>query len=301
MLFGSEDFKNNLLNNVAKCEQEQGFRVIYGAVVGSISKGIQYCNSDYDTRFLYINNTFPKEIIIPDSIAEEKIIYRKYFDDTPFDKIPFWEFSSFLQFLINPMIDNKFSVGLYNVVGWTFLSPYTYDPYGIQNKILPLIQKTFYKDYCIEYHKTLLEHINLEDKQVITKDYLGALHAALSIDWMRKYNEYPPLYMRTLVSIEPSLADIAEELLLTAQTEDRKFVYEPSSRKYYSSHCIIYTEHIALLDSYIARVKEDMKTFKCTKITNELQAENRRSVQRIYNIIDKTLNREEKVRYINKE
>lgn len=98
MLFGSEDFKNNLLNNVAKCEQEQGFRVIYGAVVGSISKGIQYCNSDYDTRFLYINNTFPKEIIIPDSIAEEKLFIENILTIHHLIKFHFGSFHHFCNF-----------------------------------------------------------------------------------------------------------------------------------------------------------------------------------------------------------
>lgn len=298
MLFGNENIRKELLNEVAICEKEQGFKVIFGAMVGSISKGLQYYDSDYDTRFLYINKDFPQRIFVPDEIEEKEIIYRKYFDDTPYEWIPFWEFSSFLQFLINPMIDGKFSTGLYNVVGWTFLSPYIYDPYGILNKIFPIIQKIFYKDYSIEYHKDLLESFDLDREKIVAKDYVYALHSALTIDWISKYNEYPPIYMRTLLSLDSSLTEEVEVLWKTARKEAREYIISKGSKQLYESHYNVYIHHVERIDKYIEYVKSFVKDFKGTRMPETLKNDYRNKVQLIYDIVERLMRDEEKVRNV---
>ena len=55
MLFGTEELQKKLMEEVMACEKEKHMKVVYGALVGSISKGLQLIDSDYDTRFLYIN------------------------------------------------------------------------------------------------------------------------------------------------------------------------------------------------------------------------------------------------------
>lgn len=298
MLFGSENIRKEILNEVSICEKEKGFKVIFGAVVGSISKGLQCYDSDYDTRFLYVNKDFPQRILIPDEIEEKEIIYRKYFDDTPYEKIPFWEFSSFLQFLINPMIYRKFSTGLYNVVGWTFLSPYIYDPYGIQNKILPIIQKYFYRDYSLEYHKDLLESFDLENEKIAAKDYVNALHSALTIDWINKYNEYPPVYIRTLLSLDTSLIEALETLWGMVRKEVRKYVTSTSSEQFCESRYNVYTQHVERIDRYIEQIKSAVKDFKGGRMPADLQRDCRDKVQELYDMIERILNDEEKVRNV---
>lgn len=298
MLFGNEHIQKELLNEVAICERERGFKVIFGAMVGSISKGLQYYDSDYDTRFLYVNKDFPDKIFIPDEIEEKEIIYRKYFKDTPYEWIPFWEFSSFLQFLVNPMIDKKFSVGLYNVVGWTFLSPYIYDPYGIQNKILPLIQKLFYSDYSIEYHKDWLESFDLNNDTVVAKDYVYALHSALTIDWINKYNEYPPIYMRTLLSLKPDLRGDVEEMWGTAREEARKYITSTGVQQLSEAHYNVSTHHVESVDRYIEQIKSSVKDFKGSRMSDALQLDCRNKVQEIYGIVERVLSDEEKVRNV---
>lgn len=298
MLFGNEHIQKELLNEVAICEREKGFKVIFGAMVGSISKGLQYYDSDYDTRFLYVNKDFPDKIFVPDEVEEKEIIYRKYFEDTPYEWIPFWEFSSFLQFLVNPMINKKFSVGLYNVVGWTFLSPYVYDPYGIQNKILPLIQKHFYSDYSIEYHKNLLESFDLNKEIIVAKDYVYALHSALTIDWINKYNEYPPIYMRTLLSLRTDLIEDIEELWGTAREEAKEYITSTGSQQLYESHYNVYTHHVERVDRYIEQIKSDVKDFKASRMSVGLQRDCRNNVQEIYSIVKRVLSDEEKVRNV---
>lgn len=299
MLFGDEKIRQRILQEIATCEKEKGFRVIYGAMVGGISKGLQYCDSDYDTRFLYINDDFPRNIIIPRDVEENKIIYRKYFDSEPFEWIPFWEFSSFLQFLVDPSIDHKFSNGLYNVVGWTFMSPYNYDPYGLQNKILPLIQNIFYKDYCIVYHKNLLNSFNLENENIVAKDYLYALHAALSINWMMKFNEYPPIYMPTLLSAEPKLIKEVEKLMQTAQREAREHALKAEKNVLHDSHYKIFTQHNVIIDDFIQCIKDITQKSNYGVLTEKEQDELRRKVNRIYEIVINTIECEEKVKKVN--
>ncbi|MCM1426127.1 MAG: nucleotidyltransferase domain-containing protein [Eubacterium sp.] len=299
MLYGNELIQERIQQEIAYCEKTRGIKVIYGANVGGISKGLQYKDSDYDTRFLYINKDFPKKIFIPENIAEKEIIYRKYYDGTPFEWLPFWEFSSFIQFLINPSIDHKFSTGLYNVVGWTFLSPYNYDPYGIQAKILPLIQKIFHKDYCIAYHRDLLESFSLDGDIIVAKDYMYALHAALTINWIEKYNEYPPIYMHTLLADEPSIYPEVCKIIKCYQNEAAEFVDKSTHRKLHDTHFKIMTKHIHVVDEYLEKTQRKLEMFRVREITEEQVAEYKIIIKEIYSIVEYAIDSEENVNGVN--
>lgn len=299
MLYGDKEIQERIQNEIAICEKERGIKVIYGAIVGGISKGLQHKDSDYDTRFLYIEKDFPEKIFEPEKVAEKEIIYRKYFDGTPFEWIPFWEFSSFMQFLINPSIDHKFSTGLYNVVGWTFLSPYNYDPYGIQMKILPLIQKIFHKDYCIAYHKDLLESFPLKEENVFVKKYMYALHAALSINWMYKYNEYPPVYIKTLLADEPHMYDEVCKQIKSCQNEAAAFVDKSSEVKLHNTSTTLMMKHLDIVDEYLDMTKKKLESFQVRNLTEEDKVKRLDIIKRIYNIVDLTLCSEEKVKGVN--
>ncbi len=74
MLYGNNEINKKILEEITLCEMDQGIKVIYGANVGGISKGLQYKDSDYDTRFLYINRDFPEKIYEPQNIIEKEII-----------------------------------------------------------------------------------------------------------------------------------------------------------------------------------------------------------------------------------
>ncbi len=299
MLFGNKEMQENIQKEIAVCEKELGITVIFGANVGGISKGLQYKDSDYDTRFLYIEDDFPEKIRFPEKVAEKEIIYRKYFEDTPYEWIPFWEFSSFMQFLINPSIDYKFSAGLYNVVGWTFLSPYSYDPYGIQMKIFPLIQKLFHKEICIAYHKKFMESFSLDGETIVAKDYIYALHSALSINWMDKYNEYPPIYMRTLLADVPEIYDEVCNAINKFQFEAGEFVNSSSNGKLHDTHYKIMTNHIPVVDDYLEMTKRKWRHFKESNLTEEEANRNAIIIKEIYNIVKTSVFSEEKVKGVN--
>lgn len=299
MLYGNNEINKKILEEITLCEMDQGIKVIYGANVGGISKGLQYKDSDYDTRFLYINRDFPEKIYEPQNIIEKEIIYRKYFENTPFEWLPFWEFSSFIQFLVNPSIDYKFSNGLYNVVGWTFLSPYNYDPYGIQMKILPLIQKIFHKDYCIAYHKDLLESFHLQEDSIVAKDYMYALHSALTINWIEKYNEYPPIYIKTLLAEEPEMYTEVCEIIKGYQKEAAEVVDKNSNGKMHDTHFKIMTRHVGIVDEYLEKVKKKMRFYQTKEITKENKLAYKVVIKEIYNIVGTTIYSEEKVKGVN--
>ena len=201
MLYGTLKQQEDVLEEARKYADEEGIKLIFGAMVGSVSKGLHYADSDYDTRFLYLRKDFPEKICIPSKMKEEELVKRYYPKDKIFEWIPFWEATSFLQFLDNPSFIGDFSVGLYNIVGWTFQSPYIWDPYGLQSKIMPLINTIFKKEYEISYHRTILQKYKseLEKEHVIVKSCLYSLHAAATIEWCMRYNSQPPIDLQTLL------------------------------------------------------------------------------------------------------
>lgn len=201
MLYGDINIQKDVLQHAQKYADALGVKLIFGAMVGSISKGIQYPDSDYDTRFLYLRKDFPDKICIPSEMEEKELVKRFYPEGKVFEWIPLWEATSFLQFLHYPSFKNDFSVGLYNIVGWTFQSPYLWDPYGIRNRIMPFVNQIFRTDYEIEYHKNIITKYkeNLEADDIVTKYYLYAVHATATIEWCAEYRTQPPIDLRTLL------------------------------------------------------------------------------------------------------
>lgn len=218
MLFGNQKIRDKVVADAKHFVETNGRKLIYGAMCGSISKGIQMRDSDYDSRFLYIEQDFPATVHVPKNTAETEIIRRYYTDGirVPYEWIPCWEMTSFIQYLKEPYIEGKLSYGLYNTVGWTLQSPYAWDPYGLQNKLIPLVNSIFEKRYAIGYY---LEQIDRywdgEEHEYIVKEYIYAVYAALQIQWVLERNSFPPVYFRTLAAVgEEGMQQGIERLLL---------------------------------------------------------------------------------------
>lgn len=218
MLFGNQKIQDKIVADAKHFIETNGCKLIYGAMCGSISKGIQMRDSDYDSRFLYVEQDFPVTVHVPKNTAETEII-RRYFTDgiqVPYEWIPCWEMTSFIQYLKEPYIEGKLSYGLYNTVGWTLQSPYAWDPYGLQNKLMPLVNSIFEKRYALGYY---LEQIDRywdgEAHEYIVKEYIYAIYASLQIRWVLERNSFPPVYFRTLVAVgEEGLREQIERLFL---------------------------------------------------------------------------------------
>lgn len=256
MLFGGRERQEIVLREAHKYAESINATLIFGAMVGSVSKNIQYADSDYDTRFLYLRGDFPEKICIPVEMTEDELVKRYYPEDEVFEWIPFWEATSFLQFLVTPSFKDDFSVGLYNIVGWTFQSPYVWDPYGLQNRLMPLIHRIFRKDYKIACQKKEIEKYwdGLQQKQTVAKNYLYAVHAAATIEWSIVYQEQPPVDLQTLL-LGLGRNDVwleARRILDQARLEARA-AWNDRTSKLESLHFAIFTPRNPLLLAYIEK------------------------------------------------
>lgn len=254
MLYGNIELQKEVLQEVNQYAKQEGIKPIFGAMVGSISKGLQYPDSDYDTRFLYLREDFPEKICKPVHMKEEELVKRYYPKDRVYEWIPFWEATSFFQFLTMPSFLNDFSVGLYNIVGWTMMSPYIWDPYGLQSRLMPLIHKIFHPEYEIAYHRGVLEKYSGEwgAESVIVKSYLYSVHAAATIEWSLKFREQPPVDLQILLcglkryEVWKEAEKILEDARKTAQKR-----YEEQTIDLHKSHFSVMTPYNAVIERYI--------------------------------------------------
>lgn len=282
MLYGDIKLQKEVLRQVDRYAGIEGIKPIFGAMVGSISKGLQYSDSDYDTRFLYLRKDFPQKICIPSEMKEEELVKRYYPENKIYEWIPFWEATSFFQFLVKPSFFNDFSVGLYNIVGWTMMSPYSWDPYGLQSKLMPLINKIFHREYEMRYHKNVLEKYCGEwgAEKVITKSYLYSVHAAATIEWSLKYNEQPPVDLQTLLlglqryHVWKEAKGILDEA--------RALTVKETDVKLHGAHFSIETAYNAVIEDYINEIMDiDIGEYEAESNFNGFS----QVVGSIYNII----------------
>lgn len=297
MLFGTLEQQKDILEQAAAYANANKMKLIFGAMVGSVSKGLHYVDSDYDTRFLYLREDFPDKICIPSQMKEEELVKRYYPEDKIFEWIPFWEATSFLQFLVNPSFKDDFSVGLYNIVGWTFQSPYIWDPYGLQSKIMPLVHQIFVKEYEIAYHKKVLDKYlkELEGKEVISKSYLYSLHAAATIEWSMIYNMQPPVDLQTLL-YGVGRADIweAAQKILCEAREMAKQNFDNKS-KLHDSHFTIMTLYDSTLSGYVKEIESKIVLENGYRYKHNEKAES--VISEIYQIIYRSVFENEKLLY----
>ena len=202
MLFGSKKHQDFVLEKAQRYAEDLDVRLIFGAMVGSVSRGIQRADSDYDTRFLYLRKDFPEKICLPYQMGEDELVHRLWTGHPILERIPLWEATSFLHFLLEPRFTDETSEALYAIVGWTLQAPYVWDPYGLHSKLMPLVNRIFRKEYVISYYKTkVLEKYRPLLLQEMTpfKAYLYSVHAAASIEWCVRYSEFPPVDLETLL------------------------------------------------------------------------------------------------------
>lgn len=303
MLFGNRKLRKEIIRDALQFGNENNMHLVFGAVVGGISKGLQYADSDYDTRFLYIKKDFPKNIYIPKDCKEDDLKLRKYFEDKPYEWIPFWELSSFLQFLIEPYFEGVFSSGLYNVVGWTFLSPYTWDPYGIQNKITPTIQTVFNCKYACHYHeREYQKYLDKSNDRIIIKNYLYLIHSILSIDWILKYHNFPPVYMRSLLTVleNKKIKREIEKIMYESIEISNKFILKGKSKKMHDSHYIGEINKNEYIEEYIQEILIKYKKVKqALNEKKENQNYKRDIIYNLYELIEYSIKKENQIIDIN--
>lgn len=293
MLFGGTTIRHQIVEDAKKYAQENGYELVYGAMVGGISKGLQYADSDYDTRFLYLDKEHLDKIYFPWDEKEDDLKHRCYFEDKPYEWIPLWEMTSFIQFLKKPAFDGKVSYGLYNIVGWTFQSPYAWDPYGLQMKLVPLINRAFRSDYFVPYHA---EQINqyFSEEEIVIKDYLYAIYSALAIRWAQQNATFQPVYMKTLV--RAAAPDYLKQKLLDLIEQSKKvsaeYLATHRNGNMHDSHFIGKIKHDKEIDAFI----KEMLAYGTTELSNKVDEEYVESIIReIYGLVKESIRLETKV------
>lgn len=297
MLYGTLKQQEDVIEQAQKYAEETGIKLIFGAMVGSVSKGLHYADSDYDTRFLYLRNDFPDKICIPSEMKEEELVKRYYPKDKIYEWIPFWEATSFLQFLLNPSFKDDFSVGLYNIVGWTFQSPYIWDPYGLQSKIMPLINMIFKKEYEIAYHRTIIEKYKseLEKEFVITKSYLYSVHAAATIEWCIRFSSQPPIDLQALLcGLKRENIWRESYLILKEARKKSKENFRNGESALHGMHFDILTSYNKKIVEYVKMIEEEAKRIIVRRAQDD---ENRSILDNIYKIIYNSVFENEELLY----
>lgn len=295
MLFGNIELQQTVLKEAQDYADKNHLKLVFGAMVGSISKGLFYADSDYDTRFLFLKDNYKTTKCIPWEMEEKELVYRHYpSDKVIYEWIPFWELTSFINFLQKPSFKDDFSEGLYNVVGWTFNSPFIWDPYGIQNKILPYINMIFEKKYELKSHIRVIEkykeQINESKQTILAKSYLYMIHSALSIQWILDKNTFPPVYMDTLLLYgkDGSLYEQVKRIISDSREKSYVNYLSKKPEELHGMHFNIITDRDESIDCYILK----MLQLGRDEISKELlftETYKNSIIQKIFQVIDESI------------
>lgn len=227
MIFGSIEFQKELLKKIREIEIRENITVIYIGIVGSISRGITSLDSDYDVKCLFVrNDSFIEQ---EKRHIESEIRFREFDNKKVYECIAFWEVSAFINFLAEPYIDSGNKYDLWRNVMWLFMTPYSWDPLGIKEKIRRDLELCICLENEVIYHiKIMGKLLDVEDHTYSRREVLRLLHAFLSIQWIKKRKEIPPINFLSLLSIIPEkeLKDVYMKILVNNDVEMRNEPYK---------------------------------------------------------------------------
>ena len=202
MLFDEKgEIVKEALAKIQKFEDSENKKLIYASTIGSISKLISRDNSDYDLRGIFVDKKF--NFLQKKDLHNEKLIRFRLFDkNNTCNCIALWEASAFLNFLYEPFIDNGYKYKLIKNVIWSFNSPYSYDPFGIQNSVLFFIKKiiSLEKEYSYQLNE-ISNFIKTINDTFNERCLLEIIHGSLYIKWICQFRELPPLSIYALLNI----------------------------------------------------------------------------------------------------
>lgn len=303
MLFGKNEFTTKFIEDVLNIAKEKKLRVIYGSLIGSLPQGIQCYDSDYDSVFLYIRDDFYEKIMDADASTYDEVLYRFYPEDSlsVWDSITYRELSSFLGFLYNPSIqgENR-DYGLYYYFAEVFMSPYTWDPYGLQMKVLPLIQKCYNHEFMVTAFLNrikLLEgkgYCDINKKGVYNyKFYLRRALYTFFLEWALKNNTFAPTYIDTVLALSEDRDAVIEyrKLLKTFRELDIKNCDEMNLTVIKEAHLFLEIKESIVIENYIRKIRKQAESvLKCGAHRSEVDV--KKYIELMVNVIRNTLNEE---------
>lgn len=292
MLYGRKGIKSEIMDVVEHFERANNVQVIFGSVLGSISKGMERADSDYDTKFLYVEKTngvikrWDKNTII-----KENDIHQNFVPENKtgfYDKVAFWEATSFLNLLNNPCLDDKISTGLCHFVYWTFNSPYCYDPFGLAVKINPIIKEIFNIEYELDFYRKYIQN-TFSRKELRLREYMNSAYYALAIEYILNNNTFAPIYFPTLLML---CKDQQLKIEIKKITDDyyqltNKYIKEEQFSRQMGSN-VLYQGN-DLVSGYIETIMEKVNGF--IKEYNENHKEGNNTYDIVQFMIDEIENR----------
>lgn len=309
MLFIQDEIRTEFLADMQAYCKESQLTPVFASVVGSVSKGLQSPTSDYDTRVLYLEPTKLDKIYLPRE-HEERALRRRVYpaQEKTYEWIPFWELTSFFQLLSCPSFKDVYSLGLYRIVPWTLFSPYSWDPYGIVQKITPLVNNLYHPHFMITacynqfknyYHvdlkdfysgEKILVHHNWSQHQMPFKIYIHAIYEIVAIHWMLEYNTFHPTYFRSMFSVlSESVLEEIEKLLNRFQVTMNQEIENDSSLSNFELLNHLLVEKSPIIENYIKEIEKRCEVY-CT--VKETQLDNSDKIQEIYDIISYSMEHE---------
>ncbi|MGN0739633.1 MAG: DNA polymerase beta superfamily protein [Treponema sp.] len=267
MIYGSELFRKEFLKDTFEYAEKKKWQIIFISLVGSIGKGFPSADSDYDTRVLYLDKNYPGKIFLPWNEKQDFLKHQYYLneeevsDGKVWEWIPFWEATSFFQFLKNPKFSDapdKHPAGLYNILAWTMNSPYCWDPYGLQMKLKPLVDKAFRAPVQLKYLRYELEryYYKQDKKEIPVKTYLRAIYSALSIDYVLQKNEFNLAYLSTLIATvcPKNLRSKISAMIDDEFSRSVSYVKANGSKNLGTTQLKLLMPHDSEIDAYIERM-----------------------------------------------
>lgn len=105
---------------------------------------------------------------------------------------------------------------MYNTVGWTLQSPYARDLYGLQNKLMPLVNAIFEKNMSLVIIWSRWTDIGAEKiPEYVAKEYICVIYTMRQIRWVFKRNSFPTVYFWMLIVVgKEELKQETERLFL---------------------------------------------------------------------------------------
>lgn len=240
MLFGSKSLRSEFVEDIQVFCAKENLQPIFAGVLSSVAKGLQTEESDIDARALYVHKENSHKIYMPTEYEEKELRKRFYPEQVKtYDYIGLWEYSSYFQFLATPSFSGDFSVGLYHNVPSLLYTPYSWDPYGIVQKIDPFVRDCYNPLYMTQscmneffrfYHGNVVDFFHKKKEKanfdanstsLPTAYYFKAIYEMIAIDWMLEHNTFHPWYFKTLLPVVKK--EVADEILaLIAWNQERR-------------------------------------------------------------------------------
>ena len=304
MLFGNEKIRKQAIAYANDIAEKENAKIIYGVTMGSFAKGYPSVDSDYDVRFLYIKDDFPDKLYLPTELDEKEMV-KRFFEPTDaqgnipmdrvFDHIALWEVSSFLHLLLTPTFKSETynPYGLYHTVEFTMYSPFTWDPYGLQLKLLPFLQKCLNLKLALSYYKSLIGQFYKEkDGTTGLGDYARCIWGSIAIHWVIQEKSPAPIYLESMLPcLEPRIKDAILSFFLDFQNR-RKLNLEESYYTYRTMGSTILTDGYPILNSFIEKSAAMAKDLVATLSDLSEEEINKRKelLHKMYSIIDNSVN-----------